>query len=216
MLYDVLKFRGKKKNLIHRNPKEKEKRLTLTLATVPNTFQEGEERREEETEEGVVPKITFLPARQSLWLIPLSSHMQVTPYGCRRCPACPLTWSPTATVTWTVPFCLAFTCSSPWSSCCRWNGWPCIWKTALCVFLDFWKSSAPFSSFSSIIFSFHHLLSTFLLPSRHLLFFLWSFVPRSIPSLSPASPFSPLADPDSHLPLHFHRVGEDWSDLFHH
>lgn len=97
--------------------KRNKKKQKLTLATGPNTYQE----RREETEEGVVPKIASLPARQLLWLMPLSSHMQVTSCGCRRCPLCPLTWFPTATVSWTVPLCLASTCSSLWSSCCRWR-----------------------------------------------------------------------------------------------
>lgn len=177
------------------------------MATVPNTFQEREERREE-TEEGVVPKITFLSARQSLWLIPLSSHMQVTPYGCRRCPVCPLTWSLTAMVTWTVPLCLAFTCSSPWSSCCRWTTDRAFGKQHFMFFL--------ISFLSTIIFSFHRLLSTFLLPSHHLLFFS-SSDHLSQSRLSPLPlrffPFRSWFPSPSTFPLSWWRLVRSFSSL---
>lgn len=96
---------------------KKKKENSVIWDTGQNTYQEWKE----EMGEGVVPKIVFLLSQQLVWLIPLSSHMQVTSYGCRHCPVCPLTWSPAESVNWRVQVCLVSTCSSPWSSCCRWR-----------------------------------------------------------------------------------------------
>lgn len=128
----------------------------------------------------------------SEWLILLSFHMQVTSCGFMRCLVCPLTWYPPPKVTWTVPVFLVSTCSSPWSSCCR------------------------YCSLSESLGGVHiHLEGLILIFTPLVSFTVLLFIPlltfHPFPRFLISSP-----DPDSYLSVRFHRIGEDRPDFLHH
>lgn len=160
----------------------------VTLARSQSTYLEWRE----ETQEGVVPKIALLPARQSMWLIPVFTHAGHFLW-LQALPGVPPYLVPSSTGYLESPSLSAFYMLFTMIILLQVEESVCVWESIHCwrwIFID-------------------------VKMIQSLLLFLFSFL--SLTLLPPIFPFFPsFSDPDSHLPLHFHWVGEDWSDLLHH